>query len=206
MLEAKSDRREARGESRAGHRRRDGRPPGRRRARGRGAARGGAPAGGGAQRAADAPRRGAAGRGVRGGPPAARPDQLSPGIGAPGSGIHRRMADDRRYELEDLLVRPGTYFNPQTEVLVVVDDSNSMDARDLQPRGVRGRRLGAGVRRPARGRGPARRAAGGVPGHLEPERRPQRARRSTTRTPPTTHDLDDDDDDDDARAEEDDAA
>jgi len=38
------------------------------------------------------------------------------------------MADDRRYELEDLLVRPGTYFNPQTEVLVVVDDSNSMDA------------------------------------------------------------------------------
>jgi hypothetical protein len=38
------------------------------------------------------------------------------------------MADDRRYELEDLLVRPGTYFNPQTEVLVVVDDSNSMDS------------------------------------------------------------------------------
>ena len=38
------------------------------------------------------------------------------------------MADDRRYDLEDLLVRPGTYFNPQTEVLVVVDDSNSMDA------------------------------------------------------------------------------
>src|SRR5665648_520753 len=38
------------------------------------------------------------------------------------------MADDRRYELEELLVRPGTYFNPQTEVLVVVDDSNSMDS------------------------------------------------------------------------------
>ena len=38
------------------------------------------------------------------------------------------MADDRRYETEELLVRPGTYFNPQTEVLVVVDDSNSMDA------------------------------------------------------------------------------
>ena len=33
----------------------------------------------------------------------------------------------RRYELEDLLVRPGTYFNPQTEVLVVVDDSTSLD-------------------------------------------------------------------------------
>ena len=38
------------------------------------------------------------------------------------------MADDRRYEIDELLVRPGTYFNPQTEVLVVVDDSNSMDA------------------------------------------------------------------------------
>ena len=30
-------------------------------------------------------------------------------------------------ELEDLLVRPGTYFNPQTEVVVVVDDSTSID-------------------------------------------------------------------------------
>ena len=30
-------------------------------------------------------------------------------------------------ELEDLLVRPGTYFNPQTEVVVVVDDSISID-------------------------------------------------------------------------------
>ena len=38
------------------------------------------------------------------------------------------MADDRRFELDDLLVRPGTYFNPQTEVLVVVDDSPEMDA------------------------------------------------------------------------------
>jgi hypothetical protein len=37
------------------------------------------------------------------------------------------MANDRRYELEELVVRPGTYFNPQTEVLVVVDDSPSLD-------------------------------------------------------------------------------
>ncbi len=37
------------------------------------------------------------------------------------------MADGRRFELDDLLLRPGTYFNPQTEVLVVVDDSSSMD-------------------------------------------------------------------------------
>ena len=38
------------------------------------------------------------------------------------------MADDRRYEIEELLVRPGTYFNPQTEVLVVVDDSASLES------------------------------------------------------------------------------
>ena len=35
---------------------------------------------------------------------------------------------DRRYDLEDLVARPGTYFNPQTEVLVVVDDSTSIDS------------------------------------------------------------------------------
>jgi hypothetical protein len=37
------------------------------------------------------------------------------------------MANDRHYELEELVVRPGTYFNPQTEVMVVVDDSPSLD-------------------------------------------------------------------------------
>ena len=35
--------------------------------------------------------------------------------------------DDPVVELDDLLVRPGTYFNPQTEVVVVVDDSTSID-------------------------------------------------------------------------------
>jgi hypothetical protein len=35
--------------------------------------------------------------------------------------------DDPVVELDDLLVRPGTYFNPQTEVVVVVDDSVSID-------------------------------------------------------------------------------
>jgi hypothetical protein len=35
---------------------------------------------------------------------------------------------DRRYELDDLVNRPGTYFNPQTEVMVVVDDSTSLDS------------------------------------------------------------------------------
>jgi hypothetical protein len=37
------------------------------------------------------------------------------------------MADPRVFELEDLVVRPGTYFNPQTEVLIIVDDSPEMD-------------------------------------------------------------------------------
>jgi phosphoribosylaminoimidazole carboxylase (NCAIR synthetase) len=36
-------------------------------------------------------------------------------------------AADRQFELEELINRPGTYFNPQTEVLVVVDDSASLD-------------------------------------------------------------------------------
>jgi hypothetical protein len=34
---------------------------------------------------------------------------------------------DNIYEVEELLVQPGAYFNPQTEVLVVVDDSTSLD-------------------------------------------------------------------------------
>jgi len=37
------------------------------------------------------------------------------------------MADDRRVELDDLLNRPGCYLNPQTEIMVVVDDSPSID-------------------------------------------------------------------------------
>ncbi len=37
------------------------------------------------------------------------------------------MSDPRRVELEDLVNRPGTYFNPVTEVLIVVDDSPEID-------------------------------------------------------------------------------
>ena len=37
------------------------------------------------------------------------------------------MADHRRFELDELTNRPGTYFNPQTEVLIVVDDSPDVD-------------------------------------------------------------------------------
>jgi hypothetical protein len=38
------------------------------------------------------------------------------------------MADPRRFEPDELLIRPGTYFNPQTEILIVVDDSPELDA------------------------------------------------------------------------------
>jgi len=34
---------------------------------------------------------------------------------------------DSVVEIDEALVRPGTYFNPQTEVVVVVDDSASID-------------------------------------------------------------------------------
>jgi hypothetical protein len=37
------------------------------------------------------------------------------------------MADHRLFELDELTIRPGTYFNPQTEVLLVVDDSPELD-------------------------------------------------------------------------------
>jgi hypothetical protein len=37
------------------------------------------------------------------------------------------MANPRQFDLEDIVVRPGTYFNPQTEVLIVVDDSPDVD-------------------------------------------------------------------------------
>lgn len=35
--------------------------------------------------------------------------------------------ESRVIDLDELLVRPGTYFNPQTEVVVIVDDSTSID-------------------------------------------------------------------------------
>jgi hypothetical protein len=41
----------------------------------------------------------------------------------------RSMTDieTRTIEVDDMLLRPGTYFNPQTEIVVVVDDSSSVD-------------------------------------------------------------------------------
>jgi len=42
------------------------------------------------------------------------------------------MPRARRFEIDELLVRPGTYLNPQTEVLIVVDDSAEIDQATLE--------------------------------------------------------------------------
>ena len=33
----------------------------------------------------------------------------------------------RRFDVDELLTRPGTYFNPDTEIVLVVDDSAHVD-------------------------------------------------------------------------------
>ena len=38
-----------------------------------------------------------------------------------------RATEENLVEVEELLMQPGTYFNPQTEVVVIVDDSTSLD-------------------------------------------------------------------------------
>ena len=35
--------------------------------------------------------------------------------------------EGRTVEADEMLLRPGTYFNPQTEIVVIVDDSTSID-------------------------------------------------------------------------------
>jgi hypothetical protein len=37
------------------------------------------------------------------------------------------MRNVRRFQLDELILRPGTYFNPQTEIMIVVDDSPEVD-------------------------------------------------------------------------------
>jgi hypothetical protein len=45
------------------------------------------------------------------------------------------MARARRFDIDELLVRPGTYFNPETEVLIVVDDSPQLDQATFDDEG-----------------------------------------------------------------------
>jgi hypothetical protein len=42
------------------------------------------------------------------------------------------------YELDHLAVQPGTYVNPQTEVVIVVDDSATVDQEVFEEEAVEG--------------------------------------------------------------------
>jgi hypothetical protein len=48
------------------------------------------------------------------------------------------MVDPRRFEPDELLIRPGTYYNPDTEILIVVDDSPELDADALNMEDIEG--------------------------------------------------------------------
>jgi hypothetical protein len=48
------------------------------------------------------------------------------------------MADLRTVELDELVNRPGTYFNPQTEVVIIVDDSPEIDSEIFNMEGSEG--------------------------------------------------------------------
>ena len=37
------------------------------------------------------------------------------------------MTNARRFQLDEITLRPGTYFNPQTEIMIVVDDTPEVD-------------------------------------------------------------------------------
>lgn len=42
------------------------------------------------------------------------------------------MPAPRRFDIDELLLRPGTYFNPETEILVVIDDSAAIESDLLE--------------------------------------------------------------------------
>lgn len=42
------------------------------------------------------------------------------------------------YELEQLAVQPGTYVNPQTEVVIIVEDSATVDQEVFEEEGTEG--------------------------------------------------------------------
>jgi hypothetical protein len=41
----------------------------------------------------------------------------------------------RRFEIDELVTRPGTYFNPTTEIVLIVDDSASVDLELIEDDG-----------------------------------------------------------------------
>ena len=48
------------------------------------------------------------------------------------------MADPRTFELDELVNRPGMYFNPQTDVVIIVDDTVDVDTEIFNMEAVEG--------------------------------------------------------------------
>ena len=69
-------------------------------------------------------------------------------------------------EVDEMLVRPGTYFNPQTEIVVIVDDSTSVDQEIFNMEAYEGSDWVQGLRRRPGRRGHPRSGARGVPDPL----------------------------------------
>ena len=86
------------------------------------------------------------------------------------------MANPRQFDLEDIVNRPGTYFNPQTEVLIVVDDSPDVDTEIFNLEDFEGADWVLISDESPIDESRPRRAHAGLPG--PPRRRPQRRPRS----------------------------
>ena len=147
--------------------------------------RGGPPARDRAQRTARAPGPRAARRRGRGGAHAGGARSVNTCRAR--VGYKRAMTNARRFQLDELTLRPGTYFNPQTEIMIVVDDSPEVDHEIFESDEFESRRVGADLRgRPAR-RAQARRARRALPAHppgaarRARRRRPRRRRRGRRR-------------------------
>jgi hypothetical protein len=48
------------------------------------------------------------------------------------------MADPRTFDLDDIVNRPGTYFNPQTDVVIIVDDTVDLDTEVFNMESIEG--------------------------------------------------------------------
>ena len=93
------------------------------------------------------------------------------------------MANPRQFDLEDIVNRPGTYFNPQTEVLIVVDDSPDVDTEIFNMEDFEGADWVLISDEVADRRDGPRRAHAGLPGapRVRADRRPRRRRRDRRR-------------------------
>ena len=80
------------------------------------------------------------------------------------------------HPLEEIVTRPGVYFNPQTEVMIVVDDSAELDGEIFNMEEFEGSDWVLISDEDADRRAPPRRAAAGLPDPLPPRRRAQHQR------------------------------